>query len=82
MESVLIQHENKGHHMINSKSEYNMYSLSRLTVKIGEHEVKKFKKELEEEMRRDEGLANQIKQLGKIETRTGWQIHLRKTSQQ
>ena len=58
MESVLIQHGNKGHHMLNSKSEYNRCSLPRLTVKNGEHEVKKFKKELEEEKRRDEDLAN------------------------
>ena len=65
MESVVIQHENKGHHMLNSKSEYNRCSLPRLTAKMGEYEVKKFKKELEEEKRRDEELANQIKQLRK-----------------
>ena len=59
MESVLIQHESKGHHIMNSKSEYNRCSLPRLTAKMGKREINRFKKELEEEKRKEEALENE-----------------------
>ena len=65
MESVLIQHESKGHHIMIPKSEYNRCSLPRLTAKMGEREITRFKKELEEEKRKEEALENEIKMMRK-----------------
>ena len=38
-ESVLIQQNRKHHHLLNSKSEYNRCSLTRLTMKIGDRDM-------------------------------------------
>ena len=57
LESVKIQ-ENKEHHLLNSKSEYNRCAIPRLTSKIGEKMYKEWredeKMEKEEEMRIEE----------------------------
>ena len=70
LESVIIQQENKGHHILNSKSEYNRCSLPRLTAKMGDKEIGRYKKELEEEKRKDEELGNRIKELRKEQNKT------------
>ena len=36
LESVIIQEENKGHFILNSKSEYNRCAIPRLAAKLGE----------------------------------------------
>ena len=41
LESVKIQ-ENRNHHILNSKSEYNRCALPRLATKIGENDFKKW----------------------------------------
>ena len=70
MESVLI------HHIMNSKSEYNRCSLPRLTAKMGEREINRFKKELEEEKRKQEALENEKR------ISAEWEKTARKSSQQ
>ena len=65
----MIQHESKGHHIMIPKSEYNRCSLPRLTAKMGEREITRFKKELEEEKRKEEALENEIKMMRKERNR-------------
>ena len=50
-ESVLIQ-SNRGHILLNSKSEFNRCSLPRLTVKLGESEINALAKEMRERLER------------------------------
>ena len=68
-ESVLIQ-ASKGHHLLNSKMEYNRCQIPRLTIKMGEKEIVERKKDLEkdilEEKRQDQELEEKIKYLRKL----------------
>ena len=64
LESVLIQ-ENRDHHILNSRSEYNRCSLPRLSTKMGDKEFKQWEKEIEEESRKDEMLEDRIKEMRK-----------------
>ena len=68
-ESVLIQ-ASKGHHLLNSKMEYNRCQIPRLTIKMGEKEIVERKKDLEkdilEEKRQDQELEDKIKYLRKL----------------
>ena len=68
-ESVLIQ-ASKGHHLLNSKMEYNRCQIPRLTIKMGEKEIVERRKDLEkdimEEKRQDQELEEKIKYLRKL----------------
>ena len=61
-ESVLIQ-SNRGHILLNSKSEFNRCSLTRLTVKLGESEINALAKANEREIREEEILETVIKEM-------------------
>ena len=52
-ESVSIE-ENRHHHLLNSRSEYNRSAVPRLTCKLGDKAYKKYEKEMEEEMEKEE----------------------------
>ena len=67
-ESVIIQEE-RSHHILNSKSEYNRCSLPRLTAKLGEKEWKRKEKENESEKEREQRLERRIVEMRK--TRNG-----------
>ena len=64
IESVIIQEE-RGHHILNSKSEYNRCSLPRLTAKLGERDWKKRDKEGEEEKEKEKQLEKRIIEMRK-----------------
>ena len=59
-ESILIQ-QNRHHHLLNSKSEYNRCSLPRLTVKVGEREMEEVVRKSKEEQQTEDELERQIK---------------------
>ena len=61
-EAVLIQ-ANRGHNILNSRSEYNRCALPRLGTKLGERETKE--KEVEEEERKEQELEERIRNLRK-----------------
>ena len=64
LESVILQ-ENKKHHLLNSKSEYNRCAIPRLTSKIGEHEYKKWEEDDREEKRKEEMIEEKVRMLRK-----------------
>ena len=49
LESVVIQKERNDHNILNSRAEYNRCSLPRLTTQLGDQELKKYEKKLEED---------------------------------
>jgi hypothetical protein len=57
LESVLIQ-ENRDHHLLNSRSEYNRCAIPRLATKMGEKDIEKWKEE-EIEMQKKKGIWRQ-----------------------
>ena len=52
MESVLIQ-QNRGHYLMNSKSEYNRCAIPRLTAKLGEKELQNWRENDKEELQKE-----------------------------
>ena len=68
LESVLIQRE-RGHNLLNSKAEYNRSAVPRLTTKIGEKQYKRWEKENEKDMERNEELEEKIRNLRKMRNR-------------
>ena len=60
LESVKIQQERQDHFLLNSRAEYNRCAIPRLSSKIGEKEFKKWEKEGEKEMEREEALKEKI----------------------
>ena len=68
LESCLIQ-ENRHHHLLNSKAEYNRCAVPRLTTKIGEKDYEKYEKNIEEERKKEEILEGKIRQLRKERNR-------------
>ena len=64
MESVIIQEE-RHHHILNSKSEYNRCSLPRLTAKLGEKEWKRMEKDKETELEKEKRLERRILEMRK-----------------
>ena len=68
LESVCIQ-QNTHHNILNSRSEYNRCSLPRLSTRLGDKEYKKYEKELEEEVRKEETLENRIREMRKNRNR-------------
>ena len=67
-ESVLIQ-ENRFHNLLNSKSEYNRCAIPRLTLKMGDKEMKITSRQREEEMKKEEDLMAKIRGLRKDRNR-------------
>ena len=63
-ESVLIQ-QNRNHHLLNFKSEFNRCSLPRLTVKLGDKEMDELSKTLREEQKKEDELEKVIRDLKK-----------------
>ena len=61
MESVEIQKARKTSRIMNSKSEYNRCALPRLTAKLGEKDLEKWRKEDREEMEKEASLEEQIR---------------------
>ena len=62
LESVIIQ-ENRNHHILNSKSEYNRCALPRLTTKIGENDYKKWEDKQKEDAVKEKEIESQIRDL-------------------
>ena len=63
-ESVLIQ-QNRMHHLLNSKSEFNRCSLPRLTVKLGDREMSELAEKMKIEQRKEDQLEKEIKEMKK-----------------
>ena len=63
-ESVEIQ-ENRHHHPLNSRSEYNRCAVPRLMCKLGDKAYKKYEKDLETEMAKEEEQISKIRELVK-----------------
>ena len=61
MESVKIQKARKTSYILNAKSEYNRCALPRLTAKLGEKELERWRKEDKEEMRKEASLEEKIR---------------------
>ena len=59
-ESVKIQ-MSRNHNLLNSKSEYNRCALPRISLKVGEKDLKERKEEIEEELRKEEEIEEKIK---------------------
>ena len=64
LESVKLQ-ENKEHHLLNSKSEFNRCAIPRLTTKIGEKIFEKLKEDEKEEKKKENLLEVKIRYLRK-----------------
>ena len=67
-ESVEIQ-ENRHHHLLNSRSEYNRCAVPRLTCKLGDKAFKKYEKEMVNEIEKEEEQVAKIRQLVKNRNR-------------
>ena len=63
-EAVLIQN-NRSHHLLNSKAEFNRCAIPRLGLKMGENEYKEKRKEMREDDERDKELEESILKLRK-----------------
>ena len=61
LESVTIQKERR-HHLMNSKSEYNRCALPRLTARLGEKDLEKWREEDREEMEKEATIEEKIRQ--------------------
>ena len=64
-ESVLIQENRSHHHLLNSKSEYNRCAIPRLTMKLGDREMKQEEIRQEVETKREEELMEKIRGMKK-----------------
>ena len=64
LESVVIQQE-RHHHLLNSKAEYNRSAVPRLASKMGENQFKKWEKKEEAEKEKNEELENRIRAMRK-----------------
>ena len=60
LESVKIQQERQNHFLLNSRAEYNRCAIPRLSSKIGEKEYKRWEKEGEKEMEKEDALKELI----------------------
>ena len=61
-ESVSIE-ENRYHHLLNSRSEFNRSAVPRLTCKLGDKSYKKYEQEIEKDMEKEEGQVSKIREL-------------------
>ena len=64
LESVLTQGK-RGHHLLNSRAEYNRCAILRLVSKMGEKEIKKWKENDSEALKKEEELETKIRNLKK-----------------
>ena len=64
-ESVTIQSERQDHILLNSRTEYNRCSLSRLCTQVGEGEYKNYSEQLDLEKKEEEKIEYRIRQLRK-----------------
>ena len=60
LESVLIQ-KARNHHIMNSKAEYNRCSIPRLSTKMGEKELKKWREEDKIELEKEASIEEKIR---------------------
>ena len=65
LESCEIQ-GNRGHHLLNSRSEYNRCALPRMMCKLGDQTFKKNEVEMQTELAREETQVKQIRELKKV----------------
>ena len=72
LESVLIQ-ENRDHHILNSRSEYNRCAIPRLATKMGEKNMEKWKDEEIEMQKKEENMETRIRSLKKERNRARMQ---------
>ena len=63
-ESVLIQ-QNRNHILLNSRSEFNRYSIPRLTVKLGDKEMTELAISMRAEQKKEDELERTIRDLKK-----------------
>ena len=68
MESVEIQKE-RNNHLMNNKSEYNRCALPRLTAKLGEKELERWREGDREEMRKEASVEEKIRMRKKRKAR-------------
>ena len=68
LESVIIQ-ENKRHHLLNSKSDYNRCAIPRLAAKLGNNDFKAWTEEEKEERKKDLEINEKVRQLFKERNR-------------
>ena len=61
LESVLIQKEMKKQHFLNAKAEYNRCALLRLTAKLGEKDLEKWREEDKLEMAKEASIEEKIR---------------------
>ena len=61
LESVLIQKERKKHHLLNAKAEYNRCALPRLTAKLGDKDLEKWREEDRAEMAKESSIEEKIR---------------------
>ena len=64
-ESVKIQ-QNRNHHLLNSRSEFNRCSLPRLTVKLGDRELGELTEKLKEDQKKEDRLEKMISEWKKM----------------
>ena len=62
LESVEIQN-NRHHHLLNSRSEFNRCAVPRMMCKLGDKTFKKNEQEIESDMAREEAQVNKIREL-------------------
>ena len=62
-ESVVIQHEKKKHHLLNSRQEYNRCVLPRVSTQLGDKEFKEYEKDLIQEKDEDDRIDKKIREL-------------------
>ena len=68
-ESVTIE-ANRNHHLLNSRSEFNPSAVPRLTCNLGDKNFKKYEKEVEKDMEKEEGQIQKIRDLIKERNKT------------
>ena len=68
-ESVHLQN-NREHHLLNSKSEYNRCAIPRLTTVLGEKEHRQERKEEDDDKRKEDTVVGKIRQLKKQHSKT------------
>ena len=61
--------ENRHHHLLNSRSEYNRCAVPRLMCKLGDNAFKKYEKEIQKDLDKEEEQISKIRQLAKTRNR-------------
>ena len=82
LESCLIQKERKGHYLMNAKSEYNRCALPRLTAKLGERELEKWREQDKQETIKEASLEEKIRNRKKAKTKERGAANRRRDQEQ